>query len=106
MAARTTSASDEEKKRRWKSVPLLNEFKVWLDEQAQQVLPKSEVMKAIQYGRGRWASFTRHTEAGMLSMDNNAAENALRAVALGRKNWLFSGSDRGVTYFDASPTSL
>jgi transposase len=83
--------------RQEKSVPLLNEFKVWLDEQAQQVLPKSEVMKAIQYVRSRWASFTRYTEAGMLSMDNNVAENALRAVALGRKNWLFSGSDRGGT---------
>jgi len=83
------------KLRQEKSVPLLGAFKAWLDEQSQQVLPKSPTMQAIHYVRARWASFTRYTESGILAIDNNMSENALRAVALGRKNWLFAGSDRG-----------
>ena len=54
-------------------------------------------MEAMQYVRSRWASFMRYTESGILSIDNNISENALRGVALGRKNWLFAGSDRGGT---------
>jgi|ETNmetMinimDraft_26_1059896.scaffolds.fasta_scaffold16704_1 transposase len=81
--------------RQEKSVPLLAELKTWLNEQSDQVLPKSAVNEALQYVRSRWASFTRYTESGILSIDNNMSENALRCVALGRKNWLFAGSDRG-----------
>ncbi len=84
-----------QKMRQDKSVALLGEFKPWLDEQSDQVLPKSPVMDAMQYVRSRWASFTRYTESGILAIDNNISENALRCVALGRKNWLFAGSDRG-----------
>jgi transposase len=78
-----------------KSVPLLGDFKAWLDEQSDQVLPKSPVMEAMQYMRSRWESFTRYTTSGILAIDNNLSENTLRCVALGRKNWLFAGSDRG-----------
>lgn len=88
-------AEKRQKLREAKSVPLLEEFKPWLDEQARQVLPKSPTAQAIQYVRSRWPAFTRYTTSGILAIDNNASENALRRVALGRKNWLFAGSDRG-----------
>src|SRR4051794_38309417 len=56
---------------------------------------KSDTAKAIQYALGRWAALTRYCDDGTLEIDNNAAERALRAVALGRKNYLFAGSDAG-----------
>jgi transposase len=56
---------------------------------------KSETAGAIRYALSRWRALTRYTEDGMLEIDNSAAERALRAVALGRKNFLFVGSDCG-----------
>lgn len=79
--------------RQERSVPLLKQIRWWLDEQ--DVLPKSPTGAAIEYVRSRWDAFTRYTTDGILAIDNNPAENALRRVALGRKNWLFAGSDKG-----------
>ena len=56
---------------------------------------KSETAGAIRYALSRWRALTRYTEDGLLEIDNSAAERALRAVALGRKNFLFVGSDCG-----------
>jgi hypothetical protein len=56
---------------------------------------KSETAGAIRYALSRWRALTRYTEDGLLEIDNSAAERALRAVALGRKNYLFAGSDSG-----------
>ena len=56
---------------------------------------KSDTTAAVKYALGRWEALTRYAEDGGLEIDNNAAERALRAVALGRKNYLFAGSDRG-----------
>jgi len=56
---------------------------------------KSELALAIRYALSRWNALTRYRDDGRLEIDNNAAERALRAVALGRKNWLFAGSDDG-----------
>jgi transposase len=67
----------------------------WLEEQRGQVLPKSPMGVAAGYVLGNRAALSRFTEAGFLSIDNNASERALRAVALGRKNYLFAGSDAG-----------
>lgn len=96
---REAKALNDDQKRRdlrqAKSVPLLEQFKAWLDGQALDVLPKSPTAEAIQYVRTRWPAFTRYTTEGILSIDNNTSENAIRTVALGRKNWLFAGSDRG-----------
>jgi len=50
---------------------------------------------AIRYALTRWTALTRYADAGRLEIDNNAAERSLRGVALGRKNWLFAGSDQG-----------
>ena len=56
---------------------------------------KSDTTAAVKYALGRWEALTRYTEDGGLEIDNNAAERGLRAVALGRKNYLFAGSDTG-----------
>ena len=57
--------------------------------------PKSETVKAINYSLNQWAALTLYCEDGRIEIDNNLAENALRCVALGRKNFLFAGSDSG-----------
>jgi transposase len=59
------------------------------------VLPKSPIGEAISYSRSNWTALSRYLEAEYLSIDNNASENAIRPIAVGRKNWLFCGSDRG-----------
>ncbi|HET9831223.1 MAG TPA: transposase, partial [Vicinamibacterales bacterium] len=73
----------------------LAEFAAWLDDQVPRVLPKSPIGQAITYARRQWTALLRFTEDGFLNIDNNASERALRAVAVGRKNWLFAGSDSG-----------
>ena len=64
-------------------------------EGAPRLSSKSETAGAIRYALSRWRALTRYTEDGLLEIDNSAAERALRAVALGRKNFLFAGSDCG-----------
>jgi transposase len=81
--------------RQAQSVPLLNTFGEWLDTQAAALLPKSPLAEAVGYARNQWAALQRFTTAGFLEIDNNTAERALRAVAIGRKNYLFFGSDVG-----------
>jgi len=74
---------------------ILAALKSWLEEQAPKVLPKSPLGEAITYARGQWEALTRYLEDGILEIDNNRAERALRRVAIGRKNWMFAGSDEG-----------
>jgi transposase len=81
--------------RQERSVPLLKSLGEWLEQQAASVLPKSPLGEAIGYARNQWAALQVYTTAGFLEIDNNAAERALRAVAIGRKNYLFFGSDVG-----------
>jgi transposase len=81
--------------RQERSVPLLESFGMWLDKQAAAVLPKSPLAEAVGYARNQWAALQVYTTAGFLEIDNNPAERALRAVAIGRKNYLFFGSDIG-----------
>ncbi len=78
--------------RRERSVPLLERLGTWLDEQARVVLPKSPIGGAIGYARSNWWALNRFTEAGFLSIDNNASERAVKPVAIGRRNWLFAGA--------------
>jgi transposase len=77
------------------TVPRLTALKAWLEEAAGKLSRKSDTTAAILYLRKRWEAFTRYADDGHLEIDNNAAERALRAVALGRKNYMFAGSDRG-----------
>jgi transposase len=83
------------KMRQERTRPKLNEFMLWIDEQAKLVLPKSPIAQAIAYAQRQGEALLRFTEHGFLNIDNNAAERALRAGAVGRKNWMFVGSDEG-----------
>jgi hypothetical protein len=75
--------------------PLLEELRSWMEKTLRSLSAKSETAGAIRYALSRWRALTRFIEDGMLEIDNSAAERALRAVALGRKNYLFAGSDCG-----------
>jgi transposase len=75
--------------------PLAIELEAWLRAQHARVSPKSEVGKAIAYALNQWKALTRFLEDGRICLSNNAAERALRGVAVGRRNWTFAGSDRG-----------
>jgi hypothetical protein len=74
---------------------LLESFGAWLEGESRKVLPKSPVGEAIAYARTNWAALSRYIESLYLSIDNNALENTIRPIALGRRNWLHLGSDRG-----------
>lgn len=75
------------------SVPILACIREWLDAESQLVLPRSPMAAAITYTLNQWAALNRYVEHGFLNIDNNAAERALKRVAIGRKNWLFAGND-------------
>jgi transposase len=92
---RTLFVAKRHELRQEKSIPILADFDAWLTRQEAVVLPKSPAGQAIRYARGNWAALNRYAEDGDLSIDNNFAERAMRHVAIGRKNWLFFGSDRG-----------
>jgi hypothetical protein len=81
--------------RNTRSRPLLGSLKQWLEETLVKLSKKSDTAMAVRYALGRWEALMRYCDDGRLEIDNNAAERALRAVALGRKNYLFAGSDRG-----------
>lgn len=75
--------------------PLLDDLRVWMEATLSTVSVKSELALAIRYALSRWPALTRYRDDGRIEIDNNAAERSLRAVALGRKNYLFAGSDTG-----------
>ena len=75
--------------------PLLAALRDWLHTSLSKLSRKSETAAAIAYALGRWPALLRYCDDGNLEIDNNAAERALRAVAVGRKNYLFAGSDSG-----------
>ncbi len=78
-----------------RSRPLLESLKRWLEETLVKLSKKSDTAQAVRYALGLWEALRRYVNDGRLEIDNNAAERALRVVALGRKNYLFAGSDRG-----------
>ena len=81
--------------RQSRAKPILDQLHKWLEKAVRQLSPKSETAAAIRYSLSRWRALTRYLGDGRLEMDNNSAERALRVVALGRKNYLFAGSDTG-----------
>lgn len=81
--------------RRDRSVPLLADLEAWLREQRAKLSRASAVIQPIDYLLKRWSGFARFTEDGRICLTNNAAERVLRGLALGRRAWLFAGSDRG-----------
>ena len=78
-----------------KTRPLLEQLELWFKASLSQLSRKSDVSAAIHYALGRWPALIRFVNDGALEIDNNAAERSLRAVAVGRKNYLFAGSDSG-----------
>jgi hypothetical protein len=75
--------------------PLLESLRQWFEATLPKLSRKSDTTAAIRYALSRWDALLRYSNDGNIEIDNNAAERALRAVALGRKNYLFAGSDRG-----------
>ncbi len=75
--------------------PLLASLKQWLEATLCKLSRKSDTALAVRYALGRWEALLRYVDDGRIEIDNNAAERALRTVALGRKNYLFAGSDAG-----------
>ena len=74
---------------------LVDDLHAYMREQAAKLSPRHDLVKAINYMLKRWAAFTLFLDDGRVCMSNNAAERGLRGIALGRKSWLFCGSDRG-----------
>jgi transposase len=77
------------------SAPLVAELEAWMRAERARLSRGNEVAKAMDYMLRRWPAFTRFLHDGRVCLTNNAAERALRGIALGRKSWLFAGSDRG-----------
>ncbi len=73
--------------------PVLDKIEAYLDELAPTALPKSSLAKAVTYARNQWKALRRYTDDGRLTIDNNVSERTLRHQAIGRKNWLFLGSE-------------
>lgn len=77
------------------SRPRVDEFRIWCEAQLLRIPGKGDLAKAMRYALNRWPAFTLFLEDGRVALDNNAAERAIRPIAIGRKNYLFAGSDAG-----------
>ena len=86
--------------RQQKAAPIMADLKTYLDEEydSKQVRPKSAIGIAIKYAIGQWWKIERYLNDAMVEIDNNLVENAIRPVALGRKNYLFAGSEQGAKW--------
>lgn len=81
--------------RREKSAPIVADLEIWMRKQRTLLSSGNDTAKAINYLLNGWAAFTRFLDDGRVCLSNNAAERALRGVAIGRRNWTFAGSDAG-----------
>ena len=89
------SAAERLKVRQEQSAPLVAELESWLRDQRSRLSRSAAVAEPIDYLLKRWPAFTRFLDDGRICLTNNAAERALRGFALGRRSWLFAGSERG-----------
>ncbi|MBT3306952.1 MAG: IS66 family transposase [Alphaproteobacteria bacterium] len=99
-------ASERLAARQEQSAPLVAELEVWLTEERSRLSRSSPVAKPMNYLIGNWGRFTRFLDDGRICLTNNAAERSLRGFALGRKSWLFAGSERGADRAAAMVTLL
>jgi hypothetical protein len=81
--------------RQERAISVLKSFEKWLEAEKPNVLPKSPSSAAIGYVQNHWEALKRYTSSGYLSIDNNVAEQHMKTIATGRKNWLFTGSENG-----------
>lgn len=95
--ASETNLDDEQRTilRKEKSLPVLIEFRLWLESRRSEVPPESLIGKAISYTLGQWPKLIRYVDYGYVPIDNNLVENAVRPFVIGRKNFMFSGSPDG-----------
>jgi transposase len=77
------------------SKPIMDEMKAWLDVKSLLILPESPLGKAISYSLSNWEKLILFLDNGLIPIDNNMPENAIRPFVIGRKNWLFNANDRG-----------
>jgi transposase len=103
---RGQSPEERQRVRSERAQPLLNSLHDWLKQCLGKLFQKSDIARAIHYALDRWTSLLRYVHDGRLEVDNNAAERSLRAIALGRKNYLFQGSDAGGEYAAAMYTLI
>ena len=75
--------------------PKIEDLEEWLRDTRRRLSSKNRIAKAIDYLLKRWSAFTRFLDDGRVCLSNNAAERAIRGIAVGRRNWTFAGSDRG-----------
>jgi hypothetical protein len=88
-------ADERREVRNVRARPVLESLKQWFEETLGKLSRKSDTALAVRYALSRWDALLRYVDDGRVEIDNNAAERALRTVALGRKNYLFAGSDAG-----------
>lgn len=89
------SAAERALLRGQRAEPILDRFKIWLEETLAKSPPRSALAKAIAYTLNRWRALVRYLDDGMLNIDNNPVERTIRGIAIGRRNWLFAGSENG-----------
>jgi transposase len=94
-AAKEFDATARAELRRREALPLLDAVKHWLQREKREALPQTPIADAINYTLNQWSALIVYVREGNLAIDNNAAERAVKPFAIGRKNWLFFGSDRG-----------
>jgi len=95
--AREENFTDEQRfeLRKEKSLSVLNELKIWLDETVQATTPSSSIGLAMRYTLNHWEGLIKYLEDGKFEIDNNPVERCIRPVAIGRKNYMFAGSEEG-----------
>jgi len=99
MADEQEMTAEERKALRLKlAVPVMDAFEKWMEETYPKVLPKSNIGKAIEYSYARWNRMKNYLKDGRLMIDNNLAENAVRPIAIGRKNFLFCGNHQAAAH--------
>ena len=89
------SPAERKATRQTRSKLLVESFETWLRAERKKLSPKGPLAKAIDYQLNHWAAFTRFLDDGRICLSNNAAERAIRGIAVGRRNWTFCGSDSG-----------
>mgnify|MGYP000874521625 FL=1 len=95
LKAEEASYEQIRKEREQKAYPILQQMESWMKQTYNSCTPKSPLGKAISYAFGMWPRISRYCKEGYYQIDNNGVENAIRPIALGRKNYLFSGNNSG-----------
>ena len=95
--ARGRPPDERRRTRQRRARPLLADMRTWLEATLRRIPKRGDLAGAIRYALGRWTALTRYLDDGTIEIDNNPVERAIRPIALGRKNWLFAGSDAGGT---------